>query len=82
MSRHPAVQRRAMEEVDIVTCRKKPVTLEDVSQLPYLSAVLGEVKRWHTVVPMTMPRISQHDDSYDGQSIRLFVIRFVFLTLK
>ena len=67
-----------MKEVDVVTSRKRPVTLADAPQLPYLSAVLNEVKRWHTVVPMAMPRVSQHDDLYNGQYIRLFIVSSVF----
>ena len=67
-----------MEEVDVVTRCKRPVTLADAPQLPYLSAVLNEVKRWHTVVPMAMPRVSQYDDIYNGQHICLFRVPYVF----
>lgn len=74
MTLYPDVQRQAKNEIDTVISDTGLLTLADISGLLYLSAMIEEVKRWHTVVPMTMPRVSQQDDCYDGRYFLSFTI--------
>jgi cytochrome P450 len=50
---YPEVQRKAQEEVDRVIGKFRLPRADDLDKLPYLSAVLKEVMRWHTVACMS-----------------------------
>lgn len=49
---HPAVMRRAQEELDTVVGTDRLPTFSDRPNLPYIEAIVKEVARWNTVVPM------------------------------
>lgn len=51
MSLYPDVQKKAQEEVDRTVGERLP-TPEDLSSMPYVSALLKEVLRWGTVAPL------------------------------
>jgi len=48
---YPEVQKRAQNEADLILCGRLP-TLEDVQEIPYLSALVQEVLRWQPVTPL------------------------------
>lgn len=65
----PDVQRKAQEEIDMVTeCNSLP-RFEDRDKLPYLEAVIKEVYRWSVVVPMGFPHVLKEDMVYNGYFI-------------
>ncbi|RAH55773.1 O-methylsterigmatocystin oxidoreductase [Aspergillus piperis CBS 112811] len=65
----PDVQRKAQEEIDMVTeCNSLP-GFEDRDKLPYLEAVIKEVYRWSVVVPMGFPHVLEEDMVYNGYFI-------------
>ncbi|OJZ88736.1 hypothetical protein ASPFODRAFT_713607, partial [Aspergillus luchuensis CBS 106.47] len=65
----PDVQRKAQEEIDMVTeCNSLP-RFEDRDKLPYLEAVIKEVYRWSVVVPMGFPHVLEEDKVYNGYFI-------------
>lgn len=47
---YPEVQKKAQEEVDRVVGHHRLPRSQDLDKLPYLSAILKEVTRWHNVV--------------------------------
>ena len=51
---YPGVQKRAQEELDSVVGRSRLPTFADMSQLPFICALVKEVVRWRPVTPMGM----------------------------
>ncbi|KAG8698061.1 hypothetical protein FRC09_007460 [Ceratobasidium sp. 395] len=62
---HPEVQRKAQEELDLVLGGRLP-ELSDRKDLPYLDAVMKEVMRWRSIVPMGVPHATSKEDFYRG----------------
>jgi hypothetical protein len=51
MANYPLVQKKAQEELDKVLGEGRLPTFEDRPHLPYISAVVNEVLRWHVILP-------------------------------
>ncbi|KAG0694426.1 cytochrome P450 [Suillus ampliporus] len=66
---HPEVQARARAEINQVVRHDKMPCLDDRASLPYLSAVLREVLRWHPTSPLGMAHAALNDDVYGGYFI-------------
>ena len=66
MAMHPEAQKKAQEELDRVIGSERLPEFEDRSSLPYLSALLKEVLRWHPVTPIGVPHRTVSDDEYNG----------------
>ncbi|KAJ5753209.1 hypothetical protein N7520_010126 [Penicillium odoratum] len=69
MALNPEVQHKAQAEIDRVIGSSRLPTAADRKSLPYVDAVVKEVFRWHTVIPMGLPHASTADDMYDGYYI-------------
>ncbi|KAK9026600.1 hypothetical protein V6N11_039435 [Hibiscus sabdariffa] len=73
---HPNVMEKARQEMDIVVGKKRIVEESDISNLPYLQAVVKETLRLHPTGPMIV-RESSQDCTIGGYDIpaktRLFV---------
>ncbi|KAF5372139.1 hypothetical protein D9758_005076 [Tetrapyrgos nigripes] len=65
----PHIQTRAQEELDKVVGRSRLPSFADLKHLPYIHAIVKEVLRWRTPVPMGLPHVSSEDDYYDGYYI-------------
>ena len=52
MSLHPEVQRKAQEEIDRVVGHDRLPNAQDRKDLPYIDAIMKEVARLNTVVPL------------------------------
>lgn len=52
MALNPDKQRIAQAEIDRITEGQRLPNFEDRSRLPYVSALMKEVMRWHSVVPL------------------------------
>lgn len=46
------VQQKAQEEIDRVVGACRLPNFDDLDHLPYVQAVVKEVGRWHSVVPL------------------------------
>jgi fumagillin biosynthesis cytochrome P450 monooxygenase len=55
---NPDVQRKAQDEITQVCDPNQLPSMDDVDSLPYVTAVVLEVLRWSTVVPLGAPTIS------------------------
>ncbi|KAH6919266.1 cytochrome P450 [Coprinopsis sp. MPI-PUGE-AT-0042] len=66
---NPAVQRTAQAEIDALTGVERLPTIADAEQMPYIQAIVKEMSRWHTVVPLSLPHQSMQDDIYEGYFI-------------
>ncbi|KAL2820180.1 cytochrome protein [Aspergillus cavernicola] len=66
---HPDAMARAQQEIDSVVGPDRLPTFEDVDQLPYVTAVIKEVLRWHPAAPFGLPHSVIQDDTYEGYNI-------------
>ncbi|KAF5372074.1 hypothetical protein D9758_005051 [Tetrapyrgos nigripes] len=65
----PHIQTRAQKELDKVVGRSRLPSFADLKHLPYVHAVVKEVLRWRTPLPMGIPHLNSEDDYYDGYYI-------------
>ncbi|KAJ7480592.1 cytochrome P450, partial [Mycena latifolia] len=57
---------RSPAELDETVGRDRMPTLADYEHLPFLRALVREVSRWWTNVPLGIPHQLAQDDWYDG----------------
>ncbi|ESQ40738.1 hypothetical protein EUTSA_v10013289mg [Eutrema salsugineum] len=67
--RHPDIMTRAQEELDTVVGRERPINESDLSQLPYLQAVVKENFRLHPPTPLSLPHIASESCEINGYHI-------------
>lgn len=60
------VQKKAQAEVDSVVGRDRLPNYADIAQLPYVTAVVTEVLRWHNVAPIGVPHRAIEDGIISG----------------
>ncbi|KAH9888090.1 CyP450 monooxygenase [Cubamyces lactineus] len=66
MVMYPEVQKRAQEELDAVVGPDRLPEHTDRPALPYISAIIKEVLRWHNIVPLGMAHRCMEDNEYRG----------------
>ncbi|EAU81927.1 O-methylsterigmatocystin oxidoreductase [Coprinopsis cinerea okayama7 len=69
LAMNPEVQRKAQAEIDAVIGPGRLPLIRDRERLPYVQAVVKEVTRWHTALPIGVPRKVTEDDEYMGYHI-------------
>lgn len=52
LTMYPNVQRKAQQQIDEVVGSGRLPAFEDLENLPYVKAIIKEVTRWHTAVPL------------------------------
>ncbi|KAJ6562254.1 cytochrome P450 [Mycena capillaripes] len=65
----PDVQRKAQAEIDSVVGGGRLPNFADREQLPYISAVVTELLRWHSVAPLGVPHAALEDTFFNGYLI-------------
>lgn len=65
---HPAILRKAQDEIDAVVGKKRLVQESDAVNLPYLQAIIKETMRLHPSGPM-IPRRSTRDTKIKGYDV-------------
>lgn len=66
MAIHPEIQKKAQGEIDQLLGGGRLPTLADQDHLPYISALIKEIYRWHTPLPISIPKLLREDDNYKG----------------
>ena len=66
MAIHPGIQKKAQKEIDQLLGGERLPTLSDRDDLPYISAMMKEIYRWHTPLPISIPKLLREDDVYKG----------------
>ncbi|EIN06160.1 cytochrome P450 [Punctularia strigosozonata HHB-11173 SS5] len=66
MIMYPDVQQRAQDEIDVVLHGERLPNFDDMSTMPYTTALMKEVLRWHSPTPLGVARKNTEDDVYDG----------------
>ncbi|KIK55877.1 hypothetical protein GYMLUDRAFT_174981 [Collybiopsis luxurians FD-317 M1] len=69
MTFHRIEQQKAQQEIDSVIGANRLLTLQDRKRLPYVEALLTEVLRVYTSIPIGLPHASREDDVHDGHFI-------------
>lgn len=52
MTRYPAIQKQAQEELDLIIGRDRLPNFSDRTALPYINALLSEILRWIPSIPI------------------------------
>ncbi|KAI0642611.1 CyP450 monooxygenase [Trametes meyenii] len=66
MVQNPDIQRKAQEELDLIVGSDRLPEFHDRPLLPYVNAVVKEVTRWHSVVPLGVAHRTLGEDEYNG----------------
>lgn len=69
LANNPDIQSRLQQEMDSVVSRDRLPSLEDKSRLPFLEAVILEVFRYRTALPLSIPRKTLEDTKIGGFEI-------------
>ncbi|KAJ2919402.1 hypothetical protein MD484_g974, partial [Candolleomyces efflorescens] len=69
LANYPEVQAKAQAEIDAVVGGDRLPSILDREHLPYVHALIKEVGRWHSVVPLGVAHANAKDDEYDGYFI-------------
>ncbi|PIL25358.1 cytochrome P450 [Ganoderma sinense ZZ0214-1] len=69
MALYPEVQKKAQQELDAVVGTERLPDFSDRPSLPYITAIVKELLRWHPAIPTGVPRRSLADDEYSGYLI-------------
>ncbi|RPD65433.1 cytochrome P450 [Lentinus tigrinus ALCF2SS1-6] len=69
MLQHPEVAKKAQKEIETVVGADRFPTFADRVSLPYVDAVMSEVLRWGTPVPLGLPHRLMEDDIYNDMHI-------------
>ncbi|XP_067119573.1 cytochrome P450 2U1-like [Centruroides vittatus] len=79
MAGYPDIQKKIHAEIDEVVGKEKTPSWMDHSSMPYTEAVLMEVQRWKTVVPVNLVRYGLRDETVQGYYIPKGTIVFANL---
>ncbi|RXW11770.1 hypothetical protein EST38_g14085, partial [Candolleomyces aberdarensis] len=63
------VQTKAQAEIEKVIGSDRLPLVSDREELPYVHAIVKEVSRWYSVVPLGLAHANTEDDEYDGYFI-------------
>ncbi|KAG9316917.1 cytochrome P450 [Chiua virens] len=66
MVQNPKVQEQAHAEIDTVIGPDRLPAMDDRPNLPYIEAILVEILRMYTVVPLGVPHSATADDTYEN----------------
>ncbi|KAI0631045.1 O-methylsterigmatocystin oxidoreductase [Trametes polyzona] len=66
---HPEAQKKGQEELDAVIGPDRLPEFSDRDALPYVNAIVKEVIRWHSVVPLGVAHRVMEEDEYGGYCI-------------
>ncbi|KAL8457553.1 hypothetical protein ACS0TY_035424 [Phlomoides rotata] len=67
--RHPKIMAQAQQELDSVVGKDRYVNESDISQLPFLQAIIKETFRLHPSTPLSLPRIANESCEVNGYYI-------------
>lgn len=65
----PHILKKAQEAVDEAIGRDRLPEFDDITRIPYITAMIREAFRWRTVAPVAIPHAVVKDDFYEGYFI-------------
>ncbi|XP_076830663.1 cytochrome P450 1B1 [Brachyhypopomus gauderio] len=75
--RYPDVQKRLQDEVDKVVGRSRLPTIQDQPRLPYVMALIYEVMRFTSFIPLTIPHCTTTNTSINGKLVAKGTVVFI-----
>lgn len=63
---NPDVQKKGQQELDTVVGPDRFPEFSDRDALPYINAVVKEIIRWHSVLPLGVSHRVMEEDEYKG----------------
>ena len=69
MMMHPEIQVKVQNEIDTVVGRNRSPQWADRLDLPYTEAVLLEIQRLRTIVPLGLPHVASEDTTLSGYDV-------------
>ncbi|XP_042337574.1 cytochrome P450 2J6-like [Plectropomus leopardus] len=69
MAKYPEIQAKVQEEIDTVIGQSRQPTMEDRANLPYTDAVIHEIQRMCTILPLSLPHFTNKEMKLDGYTI-------------
>jgi cytochrome P450 len=69
LANHPEVQTRFQREIDDVVPKERFPSLDDKQRLPYTEAVILEIMRRHTAIPLYVPHAALKDTEVLGYHV-------------
>lgn len=67
--RHPSIMKKLQDEVRGILKESHQITDDDLEKMHYLKAVIKETLRFHTPIPMLVPRIAREDVEIKGYDV-------------
>ncbi|KAL0286318.1 UNVERIFIED_CONTAM: cytochrome [Sesamum angustifolium] len=67
--RHPSVMKKLQTEVREIVKHQQDITDNDLEKMQYLKAVIKETLRFHTPIPLLVPRLARKDVRMMGYDI-------------
>lgn len=69
MAAHPEVQKKVQSEIDNVVGRERMPSWDEHEKMPYTEAVIMELMRWRTIIPINILRYTLWDTTLNGYFI-------------
>ncbi|CAJ0966684.1 unnamed protein product [Ranitomeya imitator] len=67
--RYPDIQAKIHKEIDEIIGRGRQPNIDDRSKMPYTDAVIHEIQRFSSVIPMNAPHSATKDTNFRGHTI-------------
>ncbi|CAJ1060407.1 Hypothetical predicted protein [Xyrichtys novacula] len=69
MTKYPEIQAKVQAEIDRVIGRSRQLSMDDRAHLPYTDAVLHEIQRMSSIVPLGTPHMTNTEIQLEGYTI-------------
>ncbi|XP_074525267.1 cytochrome P450 2J2-like [Halichoeres trimaculatus] len=69
MAKYPEIQAKVQAEIDKVIGQSRQPSMDDRMNLPYTDAVLHEIQRIGTIVPLSLPHMTNKDIKLGGYTV-------------